>query len=250
MDIIGIYSLLFEKSMGLYRSSRYPSLYAATMGAGISKAGKIERFILRIKPDVVINAGLAGILEHHRQVKTGSRLSVNKVIDRENGSRYRGGPGRNQIISVRQPVFSPQKKREHFLQYGANVCDMEAAPLLAILERCAKKFPLPPALIFCKVAGDTPQHRSLFQKEHIIRGWHRKNSLQRLIPLLHLSIGPFTLLRLLSIKKKALTALYWHIQCLVHLLIKKQALTKGIDSVFYAAQHSKTTGQKSKKATE
>lgn len=266
-DIIRICSLQFEKRLGCYRSSLYPFLYAATLGAGISKAGKTERLILRSRPDVIINAGLVGILSQSSAVEIGERLPVGKVAyaaayansagviwsdshsSHNSHNSHKGAPSSKgadskgasskggdscYLVSVKEPIFSPKKKSELMQESGANICDMEAAPLLTLLGEWTKRHSLSASLIFCKVAGDRPEHHSLFRHEEMLRGWHRSKSLRAKLTLLQrLLPAPFALLRLLALKKRALKALSEHTSSLLHLLIKRQLLPPHIDSIFY-----------------
>ena len=85
----------FEKELRVYRSRKYREFYARTTGPGVTKRKEIQKILEDIAPDVVISAGIAGILDEKDEIETGQVLRISEVIRHSNRVSYPGGPGKN-----------------------------------------------------------------------------------------------------------------------------------------------------------
>ena len=224
-------SLQYDRNRGLYLSSKSASLFALSAGAGLSRRRMLRRALRELKPDIVVNAGLVGLLRLDDPRAVGQRLRLRSVLDSESELVYPGGPGRDSLVSVKAPVFEPWEKDELALRFKASVCDMEAAPLLALLGQ-TEEVAQTVTVVFVKVIGDRPESYDLFRYEHLVRGWYRDSLWERFRTGVLFPGGPLRLRRLLRQKADGLAGLYRAVDELLPGILSGHAKTDSIDSVF------------------
>ncbi|MCB1326392.1 MAG: hypothetical protein H7A21_17130 [Spirochaetales bacterium] len=227
----GLLSLQFDRSRGLYLSLKSASLFALSAGAGLSRRRLLRRALRELKPDIVVNAGLVGLLRLDDPRPVGERLALRSVLESESGLVYPGGPGRDTLVSVGSPVFEPWEKDELALRFKATACEMEAAPLLALLGR-TEEVAESVTVIFVKVIGDRPESYDLFRYEHLVRGWYRDSLWERIRTGFLFPGGPLRLRRLLGQKAEGLDGLRRAVGGLLPGILSGRAKTGSIDSVF------------------
>ena len=221
----------FEKELRIYRSRKYRELYARTTGPGVSKKGEIQKVLEDLAPDVVICAGIAGILDEKDKVQTGQLLRVGEVVRQSNRVEYPGGPGRDRLITVNRPVHDILDKLDLATEFKARACDMEAAILLDMigaLPALARKT----YVIMLKIAGDRPEDSSLYEYEHHTWGWDKKSLWQKALTALRFPAGPSACIRLIRHKKTANQALVRQMESLAFEIAKEQGVPPGMKSVF------------------
>ena len=221
----------FNKEFRAYRSRLYGNLYAATTGPGLSRRKDIRKLILKLEPDLIINAGLVGVLDERDTLKVGDRLRLGSVIDSRNSIIYPGRPGKDVLVTVPTPVFEPLEKINLYLEFKARACDMESARLIGMVgtsEKLMKKT----RIILCKVCGDLPDDYSLFKHEHLIRGWRRADLKEKFKMILSFPGGPLSLRRLLFVKKTGLESLTTSLHRLLKQILDSGGRTDNIDSLF------------------
>ena len=229
--LLNSYSLQFNKELRLYRSLRYPELYAATTGPHLKRRRELRRWIDTIQPRIVVNAGLVGLLELGHPASIGDRISLELLVDAKTAIQYPGGPGKARLVSIDRPVFAPHEKMDLALDYKADVCDMEAAVLTGFLgqfDKLSERM----TLIFCKVVGDRPESWNLFRYEHLVRGWEGRGLLSKARAGLLFPGGPWKLKKLLHRKELGRRSLCGHVSRLLDSLIEHQGISRSIDSVF------------------
>lgn len=221
----------FEKDLRIYRSRKYRELYARTTGPGVTKRKEIQKVLEDIAPDVVICAGIAGILDERDSIKTGELLRVGEVIRKSGRITYPGGPGRDKLITVDRPVHDVLDKLDLATEFKARACDMEAAVLLdmvgALPALSRKTF-----VVMLKVAGDRPEDSSLYEYEHHTWGWDKKNLWQKMNTALRFPTGPTDCLRLIRHKKLALQSLTKQMELIAYKIAREQGIQPGMKSVF------------------
>jgi hypothetical protein len=221
----------FEKELRIYRSRKYRELYARTTGPGVNKRAEIQKVLEDLSPDVVISAGIAGILDEKDETETGQLLRIGEVIRQSNRISYPGGPGRDKLVTVDRPVHDILDKLDLATQFKARACDMEAAILLDMvgaLPALARKT----YVVMLKVAGDRPEDSSLYEYENQTWGWERKSVLEKSMTALRFPAGPVACIRLIRHKRKALKSLVRHMEVLAYDLAKEQGIPPGLKSVF------------------
>lgn len=231
----------FDKEIGAYRCVRASNLTCATTGPGLKNRTEVRRILERFEPDVVLNAGLVGILRENDGISPGEPLRLGTVIHGTTGEQYPGGPGQDILVTVKEPVFEPSDKLGLAARFRARACDMEAAELLALLGR----YPLLSGkgfLVFCKIAGDRPEDHSLFLGESSTRDWDRKSWSEKMRTAMKFPGGPTALMKLRRLRRKAIQGLEVHTLAVVRELLSLpetedpvDVLTgSALDSVFLA----------------
>lgn len=224
-------ALQFERGPGLYRSQHYPELYAGTTGPALKKRKKIRKWINELQPQIIVNAGLVGILRREHPAQVGDRIKLGRLIDSRYRTIFPGGPGPWTLVGVTEPVFKPHRKIDVALDFDADACDMEAALLLSFagqFDTLSDQI----TMICTKIVGDRPESYDLFQNEQLVRGWQHKSGWQKIKCGLGFPGGPWRLKRLLKQKEIALHALGLHTNRLLNSLIKHENINKSIDSIF------------------
>lgn len=221
----------FEKELRIYRSRRYRELYVRTTGPGVTKRKEIQKVLEDIAPDVVISAGIAGILDEKDKIETGQVLRIGEVIRKSNRVSYPGGPGRDRLITVDRPVHDILDKLDLATEFKARACDMEAAILLDMvgaLPALAQKT----YVVMLKIAGDRPEDSSLYEYENHTWGWDKKSLWQKAVTAIKFPAGPKACIRLIRHKRKALASLTKEMELLAYKIAKEQSIPPGLKSVF------------------
>ncbi|MCB1173421.1 MAG: hypothetical protein KDK39_07650 [Leptospiraceae bacterium] len=223
--------LQFNRHLHLYQSARYAGLYAGTTGPGLQRRREIRQWLNQLQPQIVVNAGLVGLLQAEHQAQVGDRVALNQLIDSRYGTCFPGGPGRNRLASLTKAAFAPHEKMDVALDFKVDVCDMEAAFLAGLLGQF-DKLSESISLVLVKVIGDRPEQYLLYQNEALMRDWARLAWWRRIGRAMRFPGGPFLLHRLRTNKLRALQGLARHTDILLEHLIRHQGPGQGIDSIF------------------
>ncbi|MDH5656573.1 MAG: hypothetical protein OEZ34_11725 [Spirochaetia bacterium] len=227
-----IHPFEFDRHSRFYRSIEVPEIIAGTTGPGVKRKRDLEKLLEYFIPDVIINAGLVGILNDDDPIKVGDLLKVGNVLDSKTEKIYPGGPGKDTIVTVDHPIFQPWEKMDLHMQFDrARACDMEAANLLKFigsLDHISKHTDI----IFCKVAGDKPESYLLYEHEHLVRNWNKKSFLEKVKTSFVFPGGPARLARLLNEKDNALKSLTKHINNTITRLLILKHIPPNMHSVF------------------
>lgn len=201
------------RSVGVYQSGSYPEFFAATTGPGVKKGRQILELLKEIMPDVIVNAGLTGMLldqtDKPGAPQPGDLLKISSIVDAQNDVIFPLGPHGKTLVTVKQPVFEPYQKAALAREHRAQFCDMEGARLIQLL-RNAEDLRDETPIVFCKVVGDLPDHFDLYEHEHLVRSWDRKGFLGRMLVGLKFPGGPFRMRKLLRLKEAAIDGLTAH----------------------------------------
>jgi hypothetical protein len=177
--IIEKHPFKYEKDIHVYHSIKYPTFYATTTGPGLQEKKKIKKVLENLLPDVIINAGLVGLLDERDKLQIGDRVKINTVIKYNNMIQFAGGPGRYTLVTVDKPVFDPIEKMDLKYMTNAHVCDMEAARIIELVGSY-EIFKKDSFIVFIKVVGDRPDNAYLFEYEYLIRRWEQKKLLRKI----------------------------------------------------------------------
>ena len=223
---------VFDKESRFYRSKEQPLIYAGTTGPGVQKAKELEKFLKQFEPDVVINAGLVGLLNDEDPAEPGDIMKLGTVYDQKSGLQYPGGPGRESLVTVSRPVFQPWEKLDLYVEYfHAKACDMEASKILRLIGEI-ESIKYKTHVVFCKVIGDRPEAYQLFENEYKIRNWESKSALSKAWTAVRFPGGPYQLKKLLKYKHRALNSLSLHINATILKLLKERQVSPEMNSVF------------------
>ncbi len=203
---------------GAYQSVSYPELYAATTGPGLKKKSDVRTLLKELQPEVIINAGLVGVLVDRKAPAPGDLIHLASVVDAESELVYPINPHGETLVTVKAPVFEPREKWLLARQFHADFCDMEAARIIRLVRQVDEVREESPVL-FLKVVGDMPDHYELYKHEELVRGWHRQSVLGRIRTGLKFPGGPGNLRRLLKLKEAALNGLTLHVSRSVKALL-------------------------------
>ncbi|MFN3603684.1 MAG: hypothetical protein ACK4UJ_03110 [Leptonema sp. (in: bacteria)] len=208
-EILKKHPFVFEKDVQCYHSQKYPTFYAATTGPGLQDKKKIKKILENLLPDIIINAGLVGVLDEREKIYIGDLVKIGTVIKKTNSIQFAGGPGRFTLLTVEKPIFDPIEKLDLKYEFKANVCDMEAAYLIELVGSY-EIFRRESYILLIKVVGDRPENSYLFEYEYLIRNWEHKNLKEKFEILRKFPLGIFGLIKILKIKKKALRNLSYY----------------------------------------
>lgn len=231
LPLLELHDFAFDRAAGAYRSKRNSGVYAATTGPGVKKARELRRLLESVVPHVIVNGGLTGLLKEEDAAVAGDRLRLGSVVDRKTGVIYPGGPGSDRIVTVPAPLFEPADKMDLALDWQARACEMEAAHILRIVGQI-EEVSSGSVVIFCKVVGDRPDSYHLFQHEHLVRAWHRKQYFERWWAGLRFPGGPRRLKELLAMKEIALGSLGRRLAGLVESVVRAGGVPEKTDSIF------------------
>ncbi len=231
LPLLELHDFAFDRGVGAYRSKRSSEVYAATTGPGVKKARELRRLLESVVPHVIVNGGLTGLLKEEDDARAGDRLRLGSVVDRRTGVIYPGGPGRDRLVSVEAPLFEPADKMDVALDFQARACEMEAAHILRIVGQI-EEVSSGSVVIFCKVVGDRPDSYHLFQHEHLVRAWHRKQYLEKWWAGLRFPGGPWRLQELLAMKETALASLGRRLAALIDRIVRAKGVPAKTDSIF------------------
>jgi len=229
--IIEKHPFKYEKDIHVYHSIKYPTFYATTTGPGLQEKKKIKKVLENLLPDVIINAGLVGLLDERDKLQIGDRVKINTVIKYNNMIQFAGGPGRYTLVTVDKPVFDPIEKMDLKYMTNAHVCDMEAARIIELVGSY-EIFKKDSFIVFIKVVGDRPDNAYLFEYEYLIRRWEQKNFYEKLITAVQFPLGIKKFYQLLTIKKKALNSLRNYTLEIVDKIYQFRGVPHHVGSIF------------------
>ncbi|MCS7204704.1 MAG: hypothetical protein NZ853_03320 [Leptospiraceae bacterium] len=221
----------FNKNVYAYQSQKYPSLYAATTGPGLQERKKTRKILENVVPEVIINAGLVGVLDERERIQVGDLVKINTIVKAKNQVQFAGGPGRYTLVTVDKPVFDAIEKIDLKYQFHANVCDMEAAYLIELVGSY-EIFKKDSYIVFIKVAGDRPENAYLFEHEHYLRKWYRKNWLEKLRIIYEFPLGWHKFFQLLKLKQRALLSLKKHTLSTIEKIFTYGGVPRNVGSIF------------------
>lgn len=221
----------FERDIQCYHSKIYPTFYAATTGPGIQDRKKVKKILENLLPDVIINAGLVGVLDERDKIQIGDLVKIGTIIKKANSIQFAGGPGRFTLITVEKPVFDPVEKLDLKYEFKADVCDMEAAYLIELVGSY-EIFKKGSYIVFVKVAGDRPENAYLFEYEYLIRNWKQKNIKEKIETMLKFPDGIFGLRKILKIKKKSLQNLTNYTLNTIQKIYQSKGIPHNLGSIF------------------
>jgi len=141
--------------------------FAGSAGAGLPRTGQLLRRLEYAAPDVIVSAGLVGVLRPYSGLEPGQELTIQTVKSAREDTLYPGGPGRFVLISVDEPLFDPGQKHDLARLSGADLCDMEAYRLLKLCGR--SPMALKWRIVLIKIAGDLPEQARLYRHEARLR---------------------------------------------------------------------------------
>ncbi|MBI3395232.1 MAG: hypothetical protein HY042_05310, partial [Spirochaetia bacterium] len=166
--VLAVAPFQFDREIRAYRCLTDRNLIAATTGPGLKQRKDIRLILEMHEPDIIVNAGLVGILSEEDTIQPGERLRLGSVILAADGTEYPAGPGgHDRLVTVPKPVFDPADKLDLKTQWKARACDMEAAQVIALVGQIRTVAPTA-AVALCKVAGDLPIHHELFKDEYLL----------------------------------------------------------------------------------
>lgn len=209
LPVINSLQLTFRQH-GAYQSVAYPELYAATTGPGLKKKSEIRGLLKELQPEIIVNAGLAGMLLDEPEPVSGELIRLASVIDAESELVYPISHHGHTLVTVKSPVFEPRDKWLLSRQFHAEFCDMEAARVIQLVRQVDEVREESPVL-FLKVVGDLPDHFDLYKHEALVRGWHRQSLLGKFATGIRFPGGPLKLRRLLRLKEQAQRGLTHHV---------------------------------------
>lgn len=221
----------FERDIRVYHSKEIPGLYATTTGPGLKQAGRIKKVLETILPDIIVNAGLVGILDERDEIQTGDRLKLGQVIRLESETIYPGGPGRDRLVTVDRPVHDLLDRMELHDRFRARACDMEAARLIALVGS-VQPLQNKSYIHFIKIAGDRPEHGPLYEFEYMLWDWPRKSLFGKIRTLLRFPGGPAGFFRLRKLKRRATNRLTAEIEASILKILKHGGIPDRMGSVF------------------
>lgn len=198
------------RQLGAYQSVPYPDLFAATTGPGLRRKSEIRSLLKELQPDLIINAGLAGMLVDEPSPAPGDLIPLASIVDAESELEYPLNRKGHSLVTVKQPVFEPREKWLLAREFRAQFCDMEAAQIIRLVRQVDEVREDSP-ILFLKVVGDIPDHYDLFKHEALVRSWHRKSAAGKILTGLRFPGGPLRLRRLLRLKDVALKGLTTHV---------------------------------------
>jgi hypothetical protein len=221
----------FERDLRVYHSTQNSGLYAATTGPGVRHASHLKQLLEALLPDVIVNAGLVGILDERDALQTGDRLKLGEVIRADTETIYPGGPGQHRLVTVERPVHDLLDRMDLVSRYHARACDMEAARIIQLVGS-VKSLQNNAFVHFVKVVGDRPEEATLFEYEYMLWDWRRKNAWGKLRTMMRFPGGPAAFFRLRKKKRNALSRLTEEIVRTIRVLEKTGGIPAGMGSVF------------------
>ncbi len=229
--ILDNHSFYYNKELHCYCSKIYPNLWASTTGPGLKERKKIKKLLENLLPEIIINAGLVGVLDERENIQIGDLVKIGTIIKQSNSIQFAGGPGRYTLITVNQPIFDPIEKLDLKYEFKANVCDMEAAHLIELVGNY-EIFKKESYILFIKIAGDRPENSYLFEYEHLIRNWKQKKLKEKIQVAFQFPEKIFGLKKLLKIKEKALNSLSNYTLDAIRKIYEHKGIPHNLGSIF------------------
>lgn len=225
------YSFVFEKDLRIYRSLSVPGLYATTTGPGIRKITPIKKILEALLPEIIINAGIVGILDERDTARSGDRLKLGQVIKSPNGTIFPGGPGSDTLVTVDRPVHDILDKIDLAERYQARACDMEASRIIELVGSI-KALSYRSVIHFIKIAGDRPEEAALYEYEYRLWNWQHKSFFEKLRIAIRFPGGPKAFFKLKRSKNKALQSLSHEIFNTIQSIRKEHGIPNSLGSIF------------------
>lgn len=163
-------SATFRSELRCFQLPNQPGVFCMTGGPGIRKKKEIRRVLRDVRPQIVVSAGLVGLLNGDLTLKSGSLAQIKGITDGVNSCNVQNSFQGHNLISIDKPIFSPSEKMDFLDETGADFCDMEMFPLYALLVAHAKEANNAVSLCPIKVIGDRPEDFDLYRFEHELRG--------------------------------------------------------------------------------
>lgn len=230
-ELLDRHPFAFEKDLRVYRSTRHPGLYAATTGPGVRHPGRLKKLLQEIQPDVIVNAGLVGILDERDPARAGQRLKLGQIISADSETIYPGGPGSDTLVTVDRPVHDMLDKMDLAERYHARACDMEAARIIEITGSI-RELQNHSYLHFVKIAGDRPEEAALYEYEYKLWNWTQKGFFEKLRILWQFPGGPQAFFKLKRSKARALHGLGKELYFTVQAILKYDGIPRNLGSTF------------------
>jgi len=221
----------FEKDLRIYRSSKYQGLYATTTGPGIRHPNRLRKILEALHPDVIINAGLVGLLDERNSHQTGDRIKLGQVVRSDTGIVYPGGPGQNILVTVDRPIFDLLDKIDLAEKHKADACDMEAAKLIEMVGSI-DALRNHSFVHFVKIVGDRPEDAALYEYEYMLWNWQYKSFWNKLYTLLTFPGGSMAGMKLKRSKTKALAGLGKQLFISIQAILQANGIPHNLGSTF------------------
>lgn len=221
----------FEKDLRVYRSRQQPGLYAATTGPGVRHPGRVKKMLEELQPDIIVNAGLVGILDERDPARPGDRLKLGQVVKSESETIFPGGPGRDTLVTVDRPVHDMLDKMDLAERYHARACDMEASKILELVGSI-KPLQNHSFVHFVKIAGDRPEEAALYEYEYMLWDWPYKGMFDKMRILLRFPGGPVAFFKLRRSKARALHGLGTELLSTIQAILKFDGIPRNLGSTF------------------
>jgi hypothetical protein len=222
----------YQTDIRAYRSQEHRNLFATTSGPGLSRRRELRKLMEVLQPDLILNAGLVGILNIGDRAKPGELIKLNTIIDASENLIYPGGPGSDTLVTIDAPLFALHRKMELYYEYNhARAYDMEAGKLLRFtggIESISTKT----TVIFCKTVGDLALEADIYKNESLLHGWSRAGIVKKMKIFWSFPGGPLGLRRLRRAKEFALEGLTEQIDQKIIRLIESGNIPHNMDSVF------------------
>jgi len=206
------------RARGLYQSKRYPEFFVADTGPGLQKHRELRELLKDLLPDLIVNAGLASMLQDNLPVRPGDLIGISSIIHAELQLEFPIRPHGHRIVSISKQAIDQLEKSKLSRDHAAQFCDTEAA-LLVQLVRKIEELREETALVFCKVVGDTLDHYDLYENDNLVREWEDANFASRMLIGFKFPGGPLKMKRLLDLKQLALANLTRHTTSMVKALL-------------------------------
>lgn len=229
--LLSKYSFTFEKDLRVYRSLSVPGLYATSTGPGMRKIGPIKKILEALLPDIIINAGIVGILDERDLAKSGDRLKLGQVVKSPIGTIFPGGPGKDILVTVDKPVHDILDKIDLAERYKARACDMEASRIIELVGSI-KALSYRSVIHFTKIVGDRPEEAALYEYEYKLWNWQHKSLFEKLKIIIRFPGGPKSFFKLKKSKSKALSNLGNELFSTIQLIRKSQSVPNSLGSIF------------------
>ncbi|MBW7856774.1 MAG: hypothetical protein H3C43_00345 [Leptonema sp. (in: Bacteria)] len=229
--LLSRYSFVFEKDLRVYRSLSVPGLYAATTGPGMRKVAPIKKILESLLPEIIINAGIVGILDERDSAKSGDRLKLGQVVKSQNGTIFPGGPGSDILVTVDRPVHDILDKIDLAERFRARACDMEASRIIELVGSI-KALSYRSVIHFIKIAGDRPEEAALYEYEYRLWNWQHKSFFEKLKIAIRFPGGPKSFYQLKRSKAKALQNLGSEIFNTIQSIRKASGIPNSLGSIF------------------
>ena len=223
----------YIRSDRIYQGVDYKDLFATTVGPGFKKKKEIKKIITKIQPTIILNIGLAGILDDRDSISIGDLIDVSTLKNIHSDIVFITGQPGSTMVTVDHLVFDPIERTELAERHGARSCDMESFYLAKFLTENKTLFNYADIkLLICRIAGDRPEHFKLFPNEYRIRNWRNLSFTQKMAVFLTFPGGVNSTLKLLKLKKTALDSLGFQTERIVKEIFNSAKRTDILHNTF------------------